>query len=126
MTHPLNPLCLADIRIGTGKSHLLSRIYQALVYKHGYRPRVAITASTGMAALVCSGQTIHSWAGFHNPFMTVEKAVEKVERSAPVHCRWLEVDVLLIDERKPPLIAASFLVGLLCSLYGRCEVLEPH
>lgn len=73
-------------------------------------------ASTGMAALViqgmlfitilsplipsCSGQTLHSWAGFHNPFMSVEKAVEKVNRLSAVQCRWIEAEVLLIDESR--------------------------
>lgn len=42
--------------VGTGKTHLLAHIYRALVYKHGYRPRVALTASTGMAALVIQGE----------------------------------------------------------------------
>ena len=73
---------LADICIGTGK-YLLSCIYQALIYKYGYCPRVAVTANTGMAALVCSGQTIHSWAGFPNLLMIVKKAVKKVQCSSP-------------------------------------------
>lgn len=36
--------------VGTGKTHLFYRIYEALVYQHGYPPAVAMTASTGMAA----------------------------------------------------------------------------
>ena len=116
VTHQLKS-SIAYPHIGTGKTHLLSHIQQALFYKHGYHPRVALTASTGMAALAiqgmlfrailstpltrsCAGQTLHSWAGFHNQFMSVQNAVEKVNRCSAVQCRWIEAEVLLIDERR--------------------------
>ena len=64
---PLVGLCLpqiaadlSDILLGTGKSVLLRAIIQAL---GGPSPTVAVTASTGIAAVNIGGQTLHSFAG---------------------------------------------------------------
>ena len=47
---------------GTGKSTLLRVIIEALKYKLG-SACVAVTASTGAAASLLSGTTIHSFSG---------------------------------------------------------------
>lgn len=45
---------------GTGKSHLLSNI-KDLLWNQG--KRVAVTATTGIAAVNVGGCTLHHWAG---------------------------------------------------------------
>jgi hypothetical protein len=47
---------------GTGKSTLLRTMIKALRYQHG-DAAVAVTASTGAAATILGGTTIHSFAG---------------------------------------------------------------
>ena len=96
--------------------YLFTKIHEALVFKHGYCASVAVMASTGMAAAgihggyVCflplpsitalSGQTLHSWAGFNNPFITINKAVEKANRHLATYHQWIETNALLIDKCK--------------------------
>ena len=47
---------------GTGKTFLLQEIVRMLRCRHG-KDRVAVTAPTGVASIVCQGQTLHSLAG---------------------------------------------------------------
>ncbi|KAG6026210.1 hypothetical protein E4U40_002251 [Claviceps sp. LM458 group G5] len=53
---------------GTGKSVLMRAIIQELKRKHRGEPdRVAVTASTGLAACNIGGVTLHSFSGNHQP-----------------------------------------------------------
>lgn len=82
---------------GTGKSFLLNHIINGLRAKFGesFHTRVAITASTGIAATHIGGTTLHSMSG-----------VGYLQRKAdfgrcwqkPKAAMWRELDVLLIDE----------------------------
>lgn len=47
---------------GTGKTFLMRYVIQELVQKHG-ETAVAVTATTGIAAIAVGGQTVHSFAG---------------------------------------------------------------
>ncbi len=86
--------------LGTGKSVLLREIIR-LRGNHGSPKRVAITASTGIAALNIGGATLHSWAGIGLGKETVKKFVGKVRGQSnlePVLTRWETVETLIIDE----------------------------
>jgi hypothetical protein len=82
---------------GAGKSFTLERIIGAL---RAQGKRVAVTATTGVAATVINGRTVHSWAGVRlgledvGFFLTMFN--DKQHRN--VRRRWLETDVLVIDE----------------------------
>lgn len=79
---------------GTGKSWLIEQILDTL-------PKVALTASTGIAAVNIGGRTIHSWSGLGMAKETADELIEKV-MTRP----WLEeartrirsAQTLIIDE----------------------------
>jgi hypothetical protein len=92
---------------GTGKSVLLRAIisWACSVYR---RDTIAITASTGIAALNIGGETIHSWAGIgigNHPRRALYNTIIKrsmgkdskiIEGSAL--WRWKECRMLVLDE----------------------------
>jgi len=76
---------------GTGKSFLLKRITQELKKKN---IQVAVTASTGLAAVNIGGTTLHRWAGIgvsKNKHIQAAGAFKNKNR-------WKKTDVLIIDE----------------------------
>lgn len=83
--------------LGTGKSVLLREIIKA---RGGHSFRLAITASTGMAAVNIKGVTLHSWAGIglgdKPPHVYVKmfghESFDKVVQ------RWRNVETLILDE----------------------------
>ncbi|RMD43836.1 hypothetical protein DV735_g1273, partial [Chaetothyriales sp. CBS 134920] len=84
---------------GTGKSVLMRSIIEKL--KHKYRresDRLAITASTGLAACVIEGQTLHSWAGIGLGKEPAPELVKKIKRNPKTKTRWLRTKVLVVDE----------------------------
>jgi len=74
-------------RAGTGKSVLLRRIVKILADPNGCNKRVAITATTGLAAANINGRTLHSLAGwgYHPNRFNLAKT-------------WQKLDVLVMDE----------------------------
>jgi ATP-dependent DNA helicase PIF1 len=84
---------------GTGKSVLLREIIAALRRKYAREPdRVAVTASTGLAACNIGGVTLHSFAGIGLGKEPVEDLVKKIRRNAKAKQRWLRTKVLIMDE----------------------------
>lgn len=84
---------------GTGKSVLMRTIISK--FKHKFRKetdRLAITASTGLAACVIEGQTLHSWAGIGLGKEPVPELVKKIKRNAKTKQKWLRTKVLVVDE----------------------------
>ena len=81
---------------GTGKSYLLRYIIQQL--QHEFGKKVAVTASTGIAAVNLGGQTLHSWAGIGMGKGDPERISKQVLRDAKATQRWRETQVLVIDE----------------------------
>lgn len=79
---------------GSGKTFLLNK-YVAYLKKH--KRRVAVTASTGIAATHMNGRTIHSWSG-----MGIKDKISKGEMKKLLKKSYLqkikETDVLIIDE----------------------------
>ena len=92
---------------GTGKSFLLRRIVHML--KEERQAQVAVTAPTGVAALVCGGQTLHSFAGCNVPSTVID--FDKCWGQSET---WRRLDVLVIDEVS--MIQASFLDWLDCTV----------
>ncbi|KAF5384756.1 hypothetical protein D9757_006264 [Collybiopsis confluens] len=83
---------------GTGKSVLLREIIQHFSQSN---KNVAITASTGIAAVNIGGSTIHSWAGIGLGDDEVDKYVGKFrgnKKFRNVRDRWFDVKALIIDE----------------------------
>lgn len=92
---------------GTGKSWVINKFREVITNFHQKYCEftVATTASTGVAALLLNGQTIHSWSGLKiqkGPFdrSTIYKIMEKENRGweAFVKPKLVNVDCLIIDE----------------------------
>lgn len=79
---------------------MLREIISSLKRKYEKRgaDRVAITASTGMAAANIGGTTIHSFAGIGLGAGDAEKLVDTVKKNRKAAGRWLRTEVLIIDE----------------------------
>ena len=84
---------------GTGKSVLLRETIKVLRDKYKREPdRVAVTASTGLAACNVGGVTLHSFAGIGLGKEVVPELVKKVKRNQKAKQRWLRTKVLIVDE----------------------------
>lgn len=77
---------------GTGKSTLLEAL------KKKYRGRLAVTASTGIAAVNVGGMTIHSWAGIGIGEGTVKQLCLRIQGSPGIKDRIVNTHRLAIDE----------------------------
>lgn len=84
---------------GTGKSVLLREIIKKLRAKHMHQPdRVAVTASTGLAACNIGGVTLHSFAGIGLGKEDVPELVKKIKRNQKAKSRWMRTKILIVDE----------------------------
>lgn len=84
---------------GTGKSVLLREIIKGLRQRHKHEPdRVAVTASTGLAACSVGGVTLHSFAGIGLGKEAVPELVRKIKRNPKARNRWMRTKVLIVDE----------------------------
>lgn len=84
---------------GTGKSVLLRETIMVLRSMYKREPdRVAVTASTGLAACNVGGVTLHSFAGIGLGKEAVPELVKKIKRNAKAKMRWLRTKVLIVDE----------------------------
>ena len=59
---------------------------------------IAVTATTGIAALGIGGQTLHSFAGINTGEEVAELLYMKVNRSTRHRSRWRSTQVWIIDE----------------------------
>ena len=84
---------------GTGKSVLLREAIRVLREKYKREiDRVAVTASTGLAACNVGGVTLHSFAGIGLGKEAVPELVKKIKRNQKAKLRWMRTKVLIIDE----------------------------
>jgi ATP-dependent DNA helicase PIF1 len=84
---------------GTGKSVLMRAIIAELRKKFLREPdRVAVTASTGLAACNIGGVTLHSFGGIGLGKEDVPHLVKKIKRNQKAKNRWLRTKILIIDE----------------------------
>mgnify|MGYP001029629261 CR=1 FL=1 len=79
---------------GCGKTFLLKHIIE----RYKSRRFIAVTASTGIAAVLLNGRTLHSWAGIGLGKKDVNSLIRKIESDKAVKSRWLKTNLLLIDE----------------------------
>lgn len=84
---------------GTGKSVLMRAIIAELRKKYSREPdRVAVTASTGLAACNIGGVTLHSFGGIGLGKEDVPALVKKIKRNQKAKNRWIRTKILIIDE----------------------------
>ncbi|KAJ5713096.1 uncharacterized protein N7483_010277 [Penicillium malachiteum] len=84
---------------GTGKSVLMREIIKKLRIKYKREPdRIAVTASTGLAACNIGGVTLHSFAGIGLGKEAVPELVKKIKKNQKARNRWLRTKVLVVDE----------------------------
>lgn len=88
---------------GTGKSVLLRQIISwARGRSETNKLRVAVTASTGMAAVNVGGVTLHSWAGIGLGNGEMKEYLKSIKFGSgywvKVRERWESVETLIIDE----------------------------
>lgn len=84
---------------GTGKSVLLREIIAVMRKKYARESdRVAITASTGLAACNIGGVTLHSFSGIGLGKEEVPELVKKIKRNQKAKHRWMRTKVLIVDE----------------------------
>ena len=94
-----NKSCFFTGSAGTGKSVLMREIISALRKKHKREAdRVAVTASTGLAACNIGGVTLHSFAGIGLGKEPAEELIKRVKRNQKAKSRWMRTKVLIIDE----------------------------
>ncbi|MFA6038052.1 MAG: helix-turn-helix domain-containing protein [Legionellales bacterium] len=80
---------------GSGKTYLLNKYIQ---YLKENNVKVAVTASTGIAATHLQGNTIHSWSGIGVRDSLSEEELEKIITSDRVKRNYRKTRVLVIDE----------------------------
>jgi len=83
---------------GTGKSHTLKVIVEAMTETPEGSRSVFVTASTGAAACGVGGCTLHSFSGIRLGKGTVDQLFKLVRKDAQAMVRWGDVKTLIIDE----------------------------
>ncbi|ESZ96563.1 hypothetical protein SBOR_3065 [Sclerotinia borealis F-4128] len=84
---------------GTGKSVLMRSIIAALKKKYVREgDRVAVTASTGLAACNIGGVTLHSFGGIGLGKEDVPTLIKKIKKNNKAKLRWTRTKVLVVDE----------------------------
>lgn len=81
---------------GVGKSHVIATLVTQ--EREVYGRRVAVTASTGVAADQIGGSTLHAFLGLGLAKEPVPKLVQMACSSSKITSRWRGVDLLVIDE----------------------------
>jgi len=80
---------------GSGKTYLLNKYIR---YLKQHEVRVAVTASTGIAATHLQGVTIHSWSGIGVRDNLTEEDLEKILTRKLVKQNYKKTKTLIIDE----------------------------
>ena len=80
---------------GTGKSFTIKYIIELL---KANKKNVGLTATTGTAAFIIGGQTIHSFMGMGIGNETIADIFIKIKKHQSIYRTLVELDVLIIDE----------------------------
>jgi len=83
---------------GTGKSFLLTRIISELAGNSRRKMNIALTATTGIAAVAINGQTLHKWSGIRLGNGTPCQLVDGIKKNAKAVNNWRNVKILIVDE----------------------------
>ena len=80
---------------GAGKTYTLNKFIEEAQAKH---KRIAITASTGIAASHIGGTTIHSWSGLGIADSISDAELDRMSYKQQIMERYNRCDILIIDE----------------------------
>ena len=80
---------------GAGKTYTLNKFIEEAQLKH---KRIAITASTGIAASHIGGTTIHSWSGLGIADAISDSELDRMGYKQQLVERYNRCDILIIDE----------------------------
>jgi ATP-dependent DNA helicase PIF1 len=80
---------------GTGKSYTIKYIIELLKTQN---KNIGLTATTGTAAFIIGGQTIHSFMGMGIGEETLAEIFIKIKNRSSIYRTLAELDVLIIDE----------------------------
>ena len=90
-----NSVFITSRGAGCGKTFLLNEVIQQ--FKTSDK-KVAVTASTGVAAVLLNGRTLHSWSSIGLGNKSTEQICRKIMSNKTKKNRWLKTDILIIDE----------------------------
>lgn len=80
---------------GTGKSHIIQFVTSHLYANNQF---VAVTATTGIAALSVGGVTLHSWMGCGLARGAPKDLIKRIHGNASALHRWMTTKILIVDE----------------------------
>ncbi|MFT3741403.1 MAG: AAA family ATPase [Gammaproteobacteria bacterium] len=80
---------------GSGKTYVLN---QYIDYLKKHNVKIAVTASTGIAATHLQGTTLHSWAGIGVKDSVSQQDLEKLLKARRIPRHYKKTKVLIIDE----------------------------
>jgi ATP-dependent DNA helicase PIF1 len=79
---------------GTGKTLLITTYVKDIQYSK----KVAVTATTGTAAILLNGTTLYSYLGIGTGDQPADMLLREIKRKKFILKRWVDLDVLIIDE----------------------------
>lgn len=79
---------------GSGKTAIIKLFYK----QYSKIKKIGITSTTGTSAILISGFTLHSYLGIGIGNLSVENLYMKIKNSSFIFKRWLELNILIIDE----------------------------
>lgn len=80
---------------GAGKTYTLNQFIEQATAKD---KRIAVTASTGIAASHINGQTIHSWSGLGIKESLRDDEIDRMSYQPKMVEKYNNIDILIIDE----------------------------
>ena len=80
---------------GTGKTHVLKTIIARAASK---ATNIGVTASTGLAAYIIKGRTIHSFLGIGLGKKSANLLAASIKSNRPMYTKLCKLEVLVIDE----------------------------
>lgn len=81
---------------GTGKSQLLKMLVDTM--RGIKQDKLAVTASTGLAAISIGGVTLHKWTSLGLALDSVEELITRAKRYRSTLAVWTRTETLIIDE----------------------------
>jgi len=82
---------------GTGKSSIIKKIVKDNKSNY-YNKNIVVTSTTGASAIIIGGVTIHSYLGIGLGKDELYKLYNKIIKKKWIMKRWLDIEILVIDE----------------------------
>ncbi len=82
---------------GTGKSSIIKKIVKDNK-SNCYSKNIVVTSTTGASAIIIGGVTIHSYLGIGLGKDEIYKLYKKIIKRKWIMKRWLDIEILIIDE----------------------------